>query len=400
MRLFPAIFCLLFLAFALPAQATERNRDGGDFSGSGGGGGVACFPSEALATEAEASLAQGKPLSDAQLAQAKIRVLELWEMEAKQLTIRNFAGEKDWRKILERVKSDLRMASPLFVRKMEIAADWMQFPAWEKNPALSRLEDANPTSPIPTNCRRIQLALRYSDGNHKKGEGPVPGKLRLKVIFDERLFAALSPVDQAALVLHETFYAMAQAVGHEDSDQVRNFVRMIFNQLVEGWGPMSRRGIVLTPQTWFLQQKLIENMGDYVLFFTEIDLPKVDRTKVSAERNFAAFLEVVRYIRKIDSPCRAKNPASVCHGPTMDKVLARTDYRPDEAFVLLAYFLWHQTAQKFNAESVMDVTRDENRFGDAMEQACVLLDPNSLRVKNPTILKRANEYCEAWRQQP
>jgi hypothetical protein len=400
MRLFPIAFCLLFLAFALPALATERNRDGGDFSGSGGGGGVACFPTEALASQAEASLAQGKPLSDALLAQAKIRVLELWEMEAKQASIRTFAGEKDWRKILEIVKSDLRMASPLFVRKMEIAADWMQFSSWEKTPALSRLEDANPTSPIPANCRRIQLALRYSDGNHKKGEGPVSGKLRLKVVFDERLFAALSPADQAALVLHETFYAMAQAVGHGDSDQVRNFVRVLFNTPIEGWGPASRRGIVLIEDTWFIQQKLIENLGDYVLFFTDLDLPEVDRTKVSAERNFAAFLEVVRYIRKVDSPCRKSNPAYVCHGPTMDKVLARTDYQPDEAFVLLSYFLWHQTARKLNAESVMDITRDEGRFGDAMGQACALLDPNSFRVKNPTILKRANEYCEAWRVQP
>lgn len=399
MRLLPiaSFFWALFLA--VPAFSVERIREGGDFSGSGGGGGVACFPSADLAAKAESSLAQGKPLSDALLKQAKIRVLELWEMEAKQIPIRAFAGEKDWRKILERVKSDLRMASPLFVRKMEMAADWMQFPAWEKNPALSRLEDANPIAPLPAKCRRIQLALRYSGGNHQKGEGPVAGKLRLKVVFDERLFAALSPVDQAALVLHETFYAMAQAVGHSDSDQVRNFVRVLFNPFVEGWGSASRRGIVLTPHTWFMQQKLIENMGDYVLFFTDLDLPKVDRAKISAERNFAAFLDVVRYMREVDGPCREFNPPTICRDPTMEKVLERTDYKSDEAFVLLTYFLWHQTAQKINAEMVMDVT-DESRFGAAMDQACALLSPGSLRVKNPTILERANEYCEAWRQQP
>lgn len=68
---------------------------------------------------------------------------------------------------------------------------------WILAPGVAKIDDGNFQADLPAECIRSQIALRRGD----------------KVLYSGRLFSLMSPLDQAALVIHEAVYKIAMDKG-------------------------------------------------------------------------------------------------------------------------------------------------------------------------------------------
>lgn len=385
-----AAFWLTLTSGTLAPLATMA----GGFSGTGGGGGIASFANPKDAQRARELIKEGKELPPDLLANAKIQTLEGWEMQKWGLEPIEASPGASWQIYLAKAKENLRAVSPIIASKLDLVKDWMSFSDWQGVENLPSYKDANPSHNATELQVPIQLALRLSDGNSSGQKGPVLGKVRLKVIFNMQLFERLSPLEQAMLVLHEEFYALGQAIGHESSDHVRPLVTLFFSKYGEELARDSEGGVIPVGIIPGIKKRLTAHFGDYVMFFSEL-APRKPSAPRTAERHSAVFLEVVLELREQMIRCRGTGMSpQACAQQIHDAFGRRDDVSPEKAFMYLSYFFLEKHKGALNAEALMDTTKTDAELKEVLDKACKLMIAGASTMLPEIILIRpALVYC-------
>lgn len=384
---------LLFICTSFFSFAFAQERRGG-LSGTGGGSGVACFENEDLAAEAETFIKHNKILPKELLAKASLKVLESWEMEQTQQTMWKAKDFETWEQHLENVKNKIRDHFPLFMYRLDQVEDLTEFRQWQNTETLQLLEDANPIKTIPNNCRRIQLALRYSEGDNAIGIGPVTSRPKIKISFIKPYVEKLSQTDMSMLSFHEQLYVLGKSIGHESSDHTRKFVRTFFALTTFGnssWMTRSRAEARI-------KYDLVLYFGDYLMYFIDSN-PLQQSEFYTAEHQFATYLSFMKKAREQVGECRRKAEASGADGSrcmmkVMDGIRDSGELTKEEAFLFIATFNLENMG--INTDHLMNPkARDANRFEISMKNTCRVI---AERMNSSfEMVSKALQYCEEFR---
>lgn len=369
----------------------------GGLSGSGGGGGVICFSSIDDAKESDQWLAQNKQLPKHILDKGRLHVLEAWEMTETKQAVWQAQDGATWQQHLEKVKTAIRDRFPVFMYRLDQTADWTHFGDWDDVQDLPLLDDAKPMVPMSENCRRVQLVIRYSEGNNEAGDGPVSVGPRIKISFVKEYFDRLSVTDQAILMFHEQLYVLGQSVGHRSSDFIRAIVRLFFSDSMN-FTPSDDQLMLRSPGEQLIREYLIRFLGDYVVYFHESN-KYVPGPIFSSERHFYVYLQLMlkqrQLIRRCIEDAEKKNMASnQCLPSVMRKLELSDELTKEEAFVMAAVYIMEPHAH-FNSDQVLDPAgRNPVRYGHAMRMVCA-------RIKSDgndsfSLIKKAVAYCDDW----
>ena len=370
----------------------------GGFSGSGGGEGVISFPTPEMAKMAQSFIDKNQPIPEHIMKLATIKSLEAWESQKTALELFSVREDATWIEIYNQALNHIRVVSPIVASRLVQVSKWMEFSDWDGQSHIPNLGDANPISPLGQNEVRVQLAIRLSDGNNVKGQGPTTGALRLKVLFNRPLFDKLSAMDQAILVLHEQFYALGQAVGQQTSDHIRPLVRAFFTREAVDWENRSENGIRLLGITDFFKTKLMQAFGDYPMFFANVgELPRGEAR--SAARHLSVFGEVLRELREEMNKCLKGGLAGrACADQIQTSYLKKTNLTEEQAFVFLSYFYSERSLKALNAESIMNPESLRLDYEKAMGLACEIILQNANNfVDDLTGVPLAVKYCRSVR---
>jgi hypothetical protein len=300
----------------------------------------------------------------------------------------------DWRVILAQAKANLRMVSPVIARRMEQLSEWMEFSEWSSADFLPIVNDAHANQPLTEIDVPIQFAVRLSLGNNLAKQGPSRSKIRIKVIFNQKLFNLLDPIDQAILIFHEQLYALGQAVGLQDSDEIRPLVSIFFSNYFEDLRSRSNNGLKPVGLIPFFKDKLTRYFGDYAIFFSDLDVP--DRgLAYSADRHFSVFVELINDLRKYMSECRGLGfSKDVCAEKSMFRLSMDPNLSEEKAFLFMTYFFLEKNLNAINSELIMDAELSLDEYKKALDFACLTLKEHAVQIE-PSILaiKLALNYC-------
>lgn len=369
----------------------------GGLSGSGGGGGVICFATADDAKESDPWLQQSKQLPKQILDKGRLRVLEAWEMDETQQAIWTASSGVTWEQHLETVKTAIRDRFPIFMYRLDQTADWTDFADWEDVDDLPLLDDAKPMKPIAENCRRIQLAIRHSEGNNAAGDGPVSAVPKIKILFVKEYFSRLSVTDQAILMFHEQLYVLGQSVGHRSSDFIRGIVRIFFSNSIS-FTPVDEQLLLRSPAEKVIRDYLVRFLGDYVVYFHESN-KYMSGPLYSSQRHFYVYLQLMLKQRELIGRCieeaqGKKKSTDHCLSSVMNKIELSEDISKEEAFVMAAVYIMEPHAH-FNSDQVLDPAgRNSLRYGKAMNRVCTGIKSNG--NDSFSLIRKAIVYCNDW----
>lgn len=383
----------LILVFTMQAFAQSRR---GGLSGSGGGSGVACFPSVELASQADQYLNNKQLLPDELLNQAELKVLEAWELEeSKEDEIEPAKEGQSWQEYLADINSNIHDHFPLFAYRFKDVAKLMKFEDWKEADKYQVIEDANPIRPITNNCRRIQIILRHSKGNNALGEGPVYRKPEIEIKYVKRYFDRLPITSKAMLFTHEQIYILGQSIGHTTSDHMRHFVRLFYSKTLN-IKPREELLLKRTTYTMKVKRQLVYFLGDYIKYFIE-SVPTQKVEPYTAQHHFNTFLNFVSKKNEEIGVCRKKadehneDPNKCLH-----QVMGNTDpknFTNEEAFLyIIAYGF--EPNHLVNSDYAMDPSPTRpHLFAQAMQKFC-----KSIHENNPfaPLITEAKKYCDEF----
>lgn len=387
----------LLTVFSTSIVFAQKKAGKGGLSGSGGGGGVICFTKLEDALESDKWLTKNLQLPKAMLDKGRLQVLETWEMDNTNQPIWTAESGTTWEEHLEKVKNAIRDRFPLFMYRVDQTADWIKYTSWEDVPNLQVLDDAEPMVPIPETCRRVQLVLRFSEGNNSVGQGPVSEAPRIRIVFVKEYFSRLSPTDQAVLMFHEQLYILAQAVGHNSSDVIRGFIRLFFANSINYTA--SRESLIFrSPSEKMIRSYLITFLGDYIVYFHKSSSLNPG-TVFSAQRHFYVYLQMMLHLREKVVKCLATAKKlgasdSECMPDTMRKFEVSEDVKNEDAFI---FFVVHglEDRMSFNGDQIMDPTgRNPDLFELSMKTMCSAISKNG-NMKF-SMVKKSMDYCKEW----
>ncbi len=384
---------ILALGFSTPLWAQSRR---GGLSGSGGGSGVACFPNIALAEKADEFLKNKKLLPEELLNQADLKVLEAWELEQANEEIEQPKAGQSWQDYMAEIHSNVHDHFPLFSYRFEQTAKLMKFENWKNKEQYEVIEDANPTHPIPDNCKRIQIIVRHSKGNNALGEGPVYQKPEIEIEYVKRYFDRLPLTSKAMLFSHEQIYILGQSIGHTTSDHMRHFVRLFYSKTLNLKG---REELLLkrTSYTFKIKRQLVYYLGDYIKYFIESN-PEQKAEPYTAQQHFNTFLALVSRKNKEIGECLDKAKELKYDGrQCLEKVMGNIDpalFTNEEAFLYVSAF-GLEPQYLFNVDYAMDPKPlRPHLFIAAMKTLCVGISIH-LAPMAP-LVPEAVQYCREF----
>jgi hypothetical protein len=343
---------LAFWSVTTGAAVTPFAALAGGFGGVGGGGGVAKFADPRDARAAREFIAKGEQIPAELLSRSTLMTLDRWEMRSKGFDPFVYPEGTTWQTLHARAIENLRLVSPLVALRLEQVAEWMSFTDWVAAEGLPKYPDANPAYNTSFTDVPVQLALRLSNGNSTTDL--TQNRVDLRVIFDQRAFKLMSPLDQAMLVFHEQLYALAQANGQISSDMVRQFTMRFFQEDSKSWPDRTMGGLWPSGPFPDWQQNFAVYWGDYVMYFANLDKPylKADRTPA---RHLYAFTEILRYLRERQGKCMAKlNDGPECAKRNHIEFMRRPDLSDEDAFLFLSYFTLQKSMHRLTTEVFMD----------------------------------------------
>lgn len=385
---------LLLIFYVVPSFA-------GGLSTSGGGSGVACFSSEKKAQFYQSLMAKGEDLPEVFYKDVKSLVtLETWERELN-------AGEevikprKTWQLTLEHFHRNIYYISPLFLFRLKQFADIAQVSSWTSLKKIDLLEDATPRKPLTAKCLRVQIAKRYSEQKSEIGTGPVENFVTAKIEFNERLFAMLSVLDQAILVLHEQLYLVGGTIGHINSDLIRRFVNLfVIDYKID---PLVLGHFYSSKQVFSIRWKLVSAFGDYPVYFVKEKLPEeiMQKSKqaFSPQSRFYSFLEMLLRLREKVKECReynkehAESPIADCLENSVQGVWKENNLTNEQAFAFVTFF-GIDRGLGMNSEYLFDPSLKVMSPKDAEASLFVFCNEIQFELK-PLIpfYQQAIEYC-------
>ena len=169
------------------------------------------------------------------------------------------------------------VALPVFTSKVRASAKWTDFATWisadETTKLIEKVEEVSPDYEIPENCRLIPVVTRYSRRAQVDDTHHPQAAIKVKVVFYERYFSKLSPVDQAMLVFHEQLYVLASELGHPNADQIRQFLVYLFAEELHEHVASMPEPFLYSQTLLALKNEAIFVFGDYIHFFNDNTAP-------------------------------------------------------------------------------------------------------------------------------
>ncbi len=232
----------------------------GDWESSGGDG-VVCFESDSALKENQEKLKTTKGLNSITVAYT-VESLEHYELffPGSQEDLKlwsELSNPISYQAVVDKVLQRLNVYVPVFVQKLELALQQIHVDSWyDIDYDISDIPDSDPSREISSRCVMLQLADRRTQST----EGYLP---KAKVIFRGDLFAKMSPLNQALLILHEALYLIGKETNHTNSDDIRWVNGMVFSDRLEQFP----ENMYFSQQARLVQGLFIEYFGDYIRLF-------------------------------------------------------------------------------------------------------------------------------------
>lgn len=384
---------------------------GGDFSGVGGGEGVAIFDDSQDAEVFRELQLNRQSIPTELMSRAKWMSLERWERDDPEYPFIALGPGKTWQDYYQVAIENLRQVSPLAANHLSRVSGWMKFESWEESGdlLLPHLGDAVPRRETGPNEIRVQLALRLSNGNNDRDQGPVSGPLQLKVIYNKKIFDKLHPLDQAMLIFHEEIYALGQSLGQQNSDLIRPLVMTYFLVRLTEIRGSERHELANIAFIIALQQELVKRLGDYVLYFSSLEnFSELAQYKYfSPERHYASLYKVVRLMR--DLRIRLESSVPTDQLPRMVMEEFRRQYLENlspsgserlldvDRFVFISYFYLQVTLNVDVMERLLDRHATPEQYNEDFRQVCNKLSAAAPAFRqNPFLVEGALRYCQSY----
>ncbi|MCB0406738.1 MAG: hypothetical protein KDD34_00965 [Bdellovibrionales bacterium] len=377
----------------------------GDWSTKGNGTGILCFPSENEAKLADPYLKEGNLIPNKILDKGQLRMLESWELEQLDgLKVWEDGQSKNWQEYYASVTKVYKKFFPLFMQKIEYAADWAKFSEWMDTNVtalpLEKVEEVNPSTSVPNSCRLVPIVTRYQksvDGKKQISEKEfvIPQTdIIVKVVFYPSYFNRLSISDQAILVFHEQIYVLAKAFGHKSSDEIRFLLRYFFSNdvkiLLENSSP-----IFLNKELFSFKEYLVKLLGDYVQYFALSAPPKVEKGKL-AQKHYSTFYFLNTKYRDLVGQCReAGKDSNLCRDEILSPEKITPSLNEEESFLYWTRYLLENSMKVFNSDLVMNPEASKQEFNAAMSVACIMLEDAQYLLREPNLMEKALQYCDA-----
>jgi hypothetical protein len=373
---------------------TKSSEKPGGWGSSGGGSGVACFANSTTANQAQEYITRGLPVpQDLKKQIIQLETLDYWEWaQTKPFGLFEYKS-KDYQGIIKELQKHASIAAPIFIYRLQQTSQVISLADWNNKTSVPRIYDAQPASPLPENCRLIQLAARYTKEKYEGGNGPTLYRPIAKVDFDQDLFAKLDPLNQAILVLHEQMYLLGQTTGHDNSNKIRPLVMRLFQK-------------ELTDKK--LRYDLVVTMGDYVLYFGEDFRPQ--GAIGTQESRFNSFYDMNRTLRRHIDECAKKKglpaklvaPADIrafnlCKDEAMDPNDNQRWLTDEMAFLFMSYYYIDISMGAFNSEVVIAPIQDfqfESLTQKRLQQTCAYIITEREIFKQVKMTDKAIRYCQ------
>lgn len=143
--------------------------------------------------------------------------------EAKELGLKIESKKTDFKEIIEDSLNNLKSVSPsrAAIYKAHIDKLLSSDTQWVENKVMPVIDDVK-LATFPHNCLLVQVAVQ-----RPLEQLTLPNAKTY--IFNRDLFELLSPIDKAALVLHEVLYRESKYANHENSIFARHLVGLIMS---------------------------------------------------------------------------------------------------------------------------------------------------------------------------
>jgi hypothetical protein len=212
-----------------------KSGEGSGGWGGSGGSGVVCFEDQRTAKKA----IRWGYLRDKYYSKIKnIYVLDYYEHKGDNFFPLNSPNETS-EQYLERILfTYIYPLAPYFTTQLLEAINAITQEQWINNNKLKFLPDLarenayeEPPRPIPSNCARVQLVIRYS--KHRVCKKPylfmdVNSKLLEKI--NELNTPEIATINKAFLILHEALYLIGSEIGHGSSYYIRSFTNQLLSK--------------------------------------------------------------------------------------------------------------------------------------------------------------------------
>jgi hypothetical protein len=372
----------------------------GGWGSSGGGSGIACFKNVAASIAAAVFIKNNQSLTPELMAQIEsVKTLEYWEWEQDptfklaSLQAQNLADA-----ILE-IHKRIAYLVPLFAYRLEQSGDLIQFTNWKHDDKLPRILDAKPAFSIPSLCQQIQIAARYTKENFESPNGPSKKIPKVRVDVNIELFNKMDLLNQTFLVLHEQIYLLGQSLGHKNSDDIRILVTEFFSEGYDKASPVSKL-------RYFLKEKLIATLGDYVNYFGEDLTPNGE--PFTQEARLKSFYIMLNQFRDQIKRCRKgllppeemlrprfSNPS--CADLAMSPNYYNRWMTEEMAFLFIVAYQFDVYNRAVNSEYLMSPFNDEHSLqiaNNLINASCGFIKKYEGKSQDPLVEQKALRYCE------
>lgn len=374
MKIFLVLFLLFITVESAFADRGGSGRDSGRSGGwgsSGGGSGVACYKD---ATKKE---------------RISLVTLEYWEWSEKKPFELFKPRSSDYKGILKEVDVRISSEAPLFIYRLRQAAQIIEISDWSKKNEIPKINDVKPAREIPDNCQLVQLAVRYHrDPEMKVGVGPMTKIPEVVIDFNSDLFGKLDPLNQAILLLHEQIYLLGKTIGHRTSDDIRFLVMRFFEKDLESRAKVNNLN-------FDLRFALSAYLGDYVLYFSDVDLPASPLTQ---ESRFSSFIKMLVKFRSDTGACEDKGgDIQDCKDRSMRDIEGHLKWFTEEmTFIFYVHYVLDQMFGYVNAEIILAPLKDDyfvEYSQEYLKNICESTRTQQNKLPGKIFVEKTLSYC-------
>lgn len=319
---------------------------------------------------------------------------------------------------IQRVDDLIYSHSPVFFERLRMVRRLMPRENWV--PAkLTPIDDFEITPPINLmredlrSCLHWPVIIRQFDFT--------PGTNHpIRIYYDPAIWNRLSPIDQALLTYHEEVYALANYLGHQKADQVRELVRKVFTYMYWSHLQIQYAGNQSLQSRTF-QRDLSAIFGDYFKFFSNELMPTASQGPPATPASW--FYKYYLATQNSDDDIRNcirthehklisddERPALVqaCNENIFNQLLEgeKMHMDPELAFILLVRFYvdfqnvipGSEWLLFFNSN---DANWKTSQHQDLLIQACEsinspALDHSKMSANFPHLPELARQYCQEY----
>lgn len=216
------------------SQLGSKKKDMGGSTGGGGGDGIACFLDPATA---EAAFETEGRLKTHALSDIKsLSVAEYWEYQTTENVFSLPRPGESEDSFTQRILDHWRPYGSYFFSKLDLSRKILdQYGVIQFTTVpLRKIDDTGPSrKPLPSNCRRIQIAERTQElGNFPNPQVSLKIDANLWNLLLKLNGDSIGTLNQALLKTHESIYLLGSALGQQKSEDTRKLVSFLFSETI------------------------------------------------------------------------------------------------------------------------------------------------------------------------